>query len=216
MSFQDIAQSGSTRELRQYGGAPESQADKANKDLIARVFRLQTEVSRLRSDVNKLGGPRDTVDLRHKVGSTTVRLQEDAKSIKEALTVAHSEHKSRQTTKILSDFEEQKRLELGEMDTQIQYNEALIDERDQGIAEISQQIGEVNEIFQDLAVLVNDQGLMLDDIESNIERTADRTRAAGSELVRAERYQRSSRNKMCLILLIVAFVLAVIVLVTTL
>jgi syntaxin 7 len=34
------------------------------------------------------------------------------------------------------------------MDTQIQYNEALIDERDQGIAEISQQIGEVNEIFQ--------------------------------------------------------------------
>ena len=39
------------------------------------------------------------------VGSATVRLQEDAKSIKEALTVAHSEHKSRQTTKILSDFE---------------------------------------------------------------------------------------------------------------
>ena len=38
-----------------------------NKDLIAKVFRLQTEVSRLRSDVNKLGGPRDTVDLRHKV-----------------------------------------------------------------------------------------------------------------------------------------------------
>ena len=34
-----------------------------------------------------------------------MRLQEDAKSIKEALTIAHSEHKSRQTTKILSDFE---------------------------------------------------------------------------------------------------------------
>ena len=28
------------------------------------------------------------------------------------------------------------------------YNEALIDERDHGIAEIQQQIGEVNEIFQ--------------------------------------------------------------------
>ncbi len=69
---------------------------------------------------------------------------------------------------------------------------------------------------QDLAVLVNDQGLMLDDIESNIERTADRTRAAGSELVRAERYQRSSRNKMCMIVLIVAFVLAVLVLVFSL
>lgn len=39
----------------------------ANKELIARVFRLQTDVSRLRADVNKIGGPRDTVDLRHKV-----------------------------------------------------------------------------------------------------------------------------------------------------
>jgi syntaxin 7 len=132
------------------------------------------------------------------------------------------------------------------MESQISYNEALIDERDQGIAEITQQIGEVNEIFQvgdvdlllhgqhmnmngcpvgcsvllqllktpvaqDLAVLVNDQGMMLDDIEANIERTADRTRAAGSELVRAERYQRSSRNKMCFILLIAAFVIGVIV-----
>jgi hypothetical protein len=41
----------------------------------------------------------------HQVGSTIVRLQEDAKGIKEALTVVHSEHRSRQTSKILSDFE---------------------------------------------------------------------------------------------------------------
>ena len=39
-------------------------------------------------------------------------------------------------------------MEFAQMDNQITYNEALIDERDQGIAEISQQIGEVNEIFQ--------------------------------------------------------------------
>ena len=44
--------------------------------------------------------------------------------------------------------QEQKRVELGQLDSEISYNEALIDERDQGIAEISQQIGEVNEIFQ--------------------------------------------------------------------
>ncbi len=44
--------------------------------------------------------------------------------------------------------QEQRQLEFAQMDNQITYNEALIDERDQGIAEISQQIGEVNEIFQ--------------------------------------------------------------------
>ena len=66
---------------------------------------------------------------------------------------------------------------------------------------------------QDLAVLVNDQGVMLDDIEANIERTADRTRAAGGELGRAEQYQRASRNKMCYILLVTAFVLIILVVV---
>lgn len=34
------------------------------------------------------------------------------------------------------------------MENFIAYNEALIDERDQGIAEIGQQIAEVHEIFQ--------------------------------------------------------------------
>ena len=41
------------------------------------------------------------------------------------------------------------------LENQLQYNEALIDERDQGIAEIQQQIGEVNEIFQVSDMTVN-------------------------------------------------------------
>lgn len=48
-------------------------------------------------------------------------------------------------------------MQLLAVNTQLEYNTALIEEREQGIAEIAQQIGEVNEIFQDLAVLVNDQ-----------------------------------------------------------
>ena len=41
------------------------------------------------------------------------------------------------------------------------FNEAIIEEREQGIQEIQQQIGEVHEIFKDLAVLVHDQGTMI-------------------------------------------------------
>lgn len=37
-------------------------------------------------------------------------------------------------------------------------NEAIIEEREQGIREIQMQIGEVNEIFRDLALLVSEQG----------------------------------------------------------
>lgn len=47
------------------------------------------------------------------------------------------------------------------LDNEISFNEAIIEEREQGIQEIQQQIGEVNEIFKDLAVLVHGQGIMI-------------------------------------------------------
>lgn len=54
-----------------------------------------------------------------------------------------------------------RRQELVLLDNEIAFNEAVIEEREQGIQEIHNQIGEVNEIFKDLAVLVNDQGVMI-------------------------------------------------------
>lgn len=54
---------------------------------------------------------------------------------------------------------------------------------------------------------------MLDDIEANIVLAAERTREGGGELLRAERYQRSSRNKLCLIFAAFAFVLIILVVV---
>lgn len=47
------------------------------------------------------------------------------------------------------------------LDNEIVFNEAIIEEREQGIQEIQHQIGEVNEIFKDLAVLVHEQGVMI-------------------------------------------------------
>ena len=64
-------------------------------------------------------------------------------------------------------------------------------------------------------MLVNDQGVQLNDIEANITRTADRTQDAQRELVVAERSQRSARNRMCWILMAVALIMAVLILVLT-
>ncbi len=60
---------------------------------------------------------------------------------------------------------------------------------------------------------MNDQAGMVDDIADHIGRTADRTQAAQREVVKAERSQRSARNRQCFILLIAAFALAVLLLV---
>lgn len=47
------------------------------------------------------------------------------------------------------------------LDNEIVFNEAIIGEREQSIQDIQQQIGEVNEIFKDIAVLVHDQGVLI-------------------------------------------------------
>ena len=51
--------------------------------------------------------------------------------------------------------------EVAAMEAGMVHNAALIEEREQGIREITRQIGEVNEMFQDLAVLINDQGVQV-------------------------------------------------------
>lgn len=47
------------------------------------------------------------------------------------------------------------------MDNEISFNEAMIEEREQGIREVEEQIEQANEIFKDLAVLVHYQGVVI-------------------------------------------------------
>ncbi|KGN55757.2 hypothetical protein Csa_010596 [Cucumis sativus] len=92
---------------------------------------------------------------------------------------------------------ESRRQEVLLLDNEIAFNEAIIEEREQGIHEIQQQIGEVNEIFKDLAVLVHEQGAMIDDIGSNIEGAHAATSQGTTQLVKASKTQRSN-SSLCL------------------
>ncbi|KAL4570448.1 hypothetical protein LXL04_026101 [Taraxacum kok-saghyz] len=99
------------------------------------------------------------------------------------------------------------------LDNEIAFNEAIIEERDQGIHEIQNQIGEVNEIFKDLAVLVHDQGAMIDDIGTNIENSHAATTQAKSHLAKASKTQRSNSSMTCLLLVILGIVLLIVIIV---
>ena len=105
-----------------------------------------------------------------------------------------------------------RRQELMHNEGEMEFNNALIEEREQGILEIQQQIGEVNEIFQDLAVLVNEQGQMIDDIEANIVSTAVRTKDPQRELTKADKSQKAARNKMICLAVVIAVVLIILIL----
>lgn len=105
---------------------------------------------------------------------------------------------------------EHQRQELAQLDGEIDFNNSLIEEREAGIAEIQAQIGEVNEIFQDLAVLVNEQGGLIDDIESNVVRTSAKTKEARAELVQAETSQKGTRKMLLWVVLIALIVFGII------
>nr|PNR60873.1 hypothetical protein PHYPA_003666 [Physcomitrium patens] len=92
-------------------------------------------------------------------------------------------------------------------ESEVMFNNVVIEEREQGIQEIQQQIGEVSEIFKDLAQIVSNQGYIIDDIEANIESSASSTVQANMHLTRAAKSQKSSEYWKCVILAIVGTVL---------
>ncbi|KAG6426627.1 hypothetical protein SASPL_110854 [Salvia splendens] len=99
------------------------------------------------------------------------------------------------------------------MENEIVLNEAIIDEREQGIREIQKEIGEVNEIFRDLAQLVSAQGALIGDISSNIESSHAATGEGANQLAKASKTQRSTSSMTCLMLVIVGIILLIVVVV---
>ncbi|KAI9845375.1 MAG: hypothetical protein M1838_001775 [Thelocarpon superellum] len=108
-------------------------------------------------------------------------------------------------------LQEQEQLRLASQD-EVDFQDSLIVERETEIRNIEQSVGELNELFKDVAHIVHDQGEQLDIISENVETVRTDTRGADRELRSANKYQKSSRNKACCLLLILAVVLAIVLL----
>lgn len=90
---------------------------------------------------------------------------------------------------------------------QIDFDESLIDERDDAITDIAQAITEVNETFRDLAQIVEDQGKDIEVIEVNTTSAEARTQEGVGHLESAEKLQKGYR-KWTIILLVVVICVA--------
>jgi len=99
------------------------------------------------------------------------------------------------------------------LDNEIVFNEALIEEREQAIEEIQQQIGEVHEVFKDLATLVHAQGVIIEEIDTNIENSAEATKEAKREVAKADKTQKSNSSLLCILMVIFGVVLLVVIIV---
>lgn len=93
-----------------------------------------------------------------------------------------------------------------ELQHEIAYNEALIQEREQGIEEIEATMAEVQEIFGAMGLMVGEQQGYVDNIEANMEAAAARTTAAVRELTTARERRRRRRSSLMFLMFLVIFI----------
>lgn len=86
-------------------------------------------------------------------------------------------------------------------------------QRSEEICQIATSISELHTIFKELAVLVIDQGSILDRIDYNIEQVVTRSKQASKELVKAEKAQKSNRATNCILALVLANAILILILI---
>jgi len=89
--------------------------------------------------------------------------------------------------------------------------EDIVAQRTKEIKQISKSINELAIIFKDLALLVVEQGTMLDRIDYNIEETKQHTTVAVQQLHQAQEHQKGYRNKLCMLLLCIGILILLVV-----
>ncbi|SGY16949.1 BQ5605_C012g07040 [Microbotryum silenes-dioicae] len=108
--------------------------------------------------------------------------------------------------------QQQQQLVEGIPDTEFEFQEQLIQEREEEIEQIEQGITELNQIFRDLGQIVGEQQSMIDNIETNVRSVASDTRGASTELTQAHAYQRRAGRRMFCLLLTFLLVLSIVLL----
>ena len=88
-----------------------------------------------------------------------------------------------------------------------------VQSRDNEIVQIAKSIEELSSIFKELAVLVIDQGTILDRIDYNMEAVVEHTKEGIGQLEKAEKSQKNSRPLKCIICLSITIVILLFILV---
>ncbi|XP_010528744.1 PREDICTED: syntaxin-132 [Tarenaya hassleriana] len=88
---------------------------------------------------------------------------------------------------------------------------AEIQERHDAVKDLEKKLLDLQQIFLDMAVLVDAQGELLDNIESQVSNAVDHVQSGNTALQRAKSLQKNSRKWMCIAIIILLIIVAVIV-----
>lgn len=88
-----------------------------------------------------------------------------------------------------------------------------VQSRDKEIVQIAKSIEELSSIFKELAVLVIDQGTILDRVDYNMEAVVEHTKEGIGQLEKAERHQKNARPLKCIVCLSITIFILLIILI---
>lgn len=86
-----------------------------------------------------------------------------------------------------------------------------IQERHDAVKEIERKLLDLQQIYLDMAVLVEAQGDMLDNIESQVSNAVDHVQSGTTALQTAKKHQKSSRKWMCIAIIILLLIIVIVV-----
>ncbi|XP_021721283.1 syntaxin-132-like [Chenopodium quinoa] len=89
---------------------------------------------------------------------------------------------------------------------------AEIQERHDAVRDVERKLLELQQIFMDMAVLVNAQGDLLDNIETQVSNAVDHVNTGNTALQKAKSLQKNSRKWMCIAIIILLIIVAIVVL----
>lgn len=110
----------------------------------------------------------------------------------------------------------QERILAGGVNDQIKTTYTKVAGKYQDVLALEQSIAELHQMFLDFALLTEQQGELLDQIEFQVKQAADYVEDANVDVYEAIEYQRKIRKKQCWIIAIVVVLIVVIVFATIL
>lgn len=164
-----------------------------NKEEVSQYEKLSKEFTMLFEQYNKVN--EETLEKEKQIAHLISSTLNDEEFKKTGVIQAKEDGETRQSLKLY---------ELG------CYDETELHERNQNIVQLEKDMVEVHKMFKDVAQMVGEQGLVLQDVEDHVDGADAETRKAIADLKKADYYQSRSRRTMYCVLLAVLVLIVVI------
>lgn len=97
----------------------------------------------------------------------------------------------------------------------LEENTKMVEQREREIQSVVKSISDLNVIFKELAVMISEQGQVIDRIDHSIENTSLKVEAGMNELKKADKYQKKNRKMKCIVIEAVIVVVLLFILIIT-